>query len=132
MTVKRFVAAALIASICWTPAFARAQQQTAPDEAQLWHTMVTKLEPAALVAIRLKDGTRFKATILSAGDETFAAKPVTRIPIPAREIRYDEVASIERKSPSMSPAKKVLIGVGVGAGIYLVVVALLVAALGYD
>ena len=131
MQLKHLVAVALIGSMLWQPARASAQQ-TAPGEPDMWRTMVTRLEPAALVEVRLKDGSHFKGTVLRADADGFAIKPRTRIPVPAREIAFDDVVSIERTTSSMSPAKKVLLGVGIGAGVYMVVVALLFAAIGYD
>jgi hypothetical protein len=98
----------------------------------MWRTVVNNFEAAALVSVRMKNGSRMKGTVLHVGDETFAFKPRTRIPVAAREVRFDDVASIERSKLSMSPAKKVLLGVGIGAGLYMVLVAIIVAAAGYD
>jgi hypothetical protein len=130
MQSNRLVSAALVAAML-VASSARAQQ-TAPDEAQMWRVMVEKLEPAALISVRLKDGARFKGTLLQAGPDAFAIKPQTRIPVAVRQVPYGEVVSIERQKPSMSPGKKVLVGLGIGAGVYMLAAALIVAALGYD
>ena len=124
MRCRQVMIAVLIAALAG-PASA---QQTAPREAEMWRTMVGGLEAAALVSVRLKDGTHFKGTVLRAEAETFAVKPLTRIPVAAREVRFDEVASIRREKLSMSPGKKVLLGVGIGAAVYLVTLALLIAS----
>jgi hypothetical protein len=131
MIGTRLVSSALVLAIVAAPPFLSAQQ-TAPDEAQMWRNVVRNLEVAALVSVRMKDGSRFKGTVLRVGDETFAFKPRTRIPVAAREVRFEDVASIERTRPSMSPGKKVLLGVGIGAGIYTLLAAIVVAAIGYD
>jgi hypothetical protein len=131
MIAPRLVSSALIVALAATSSLSAAQQ-TAPDEAQMWRTVIGNLEAAALVSVRMKDGSRVKGTVLRVGDESFALKPRTRIPVAARELRFDDVASIARMKPSMSPGKKVLLGVGIGAGIYVVLAAILVAAIGYD
>ena len=131
MIGTRLVSAALVLAIVGTSSLLSAQQ-TGPGEAQMWRTVVIDLEAAALVSVRMKDGSRMKGTVLRVGDETFALKPRTRIPVAAREVRFDDVASIERTKPSMSPAKKVLLGVGIGVGIYALVAAIIIAAIGYD
>jgi hypothetical protein len=107
-------------------------QQTAPHEADLWRTLVGGLKPATLVSVRLKDGSRFKATLLRVDDETFAVKPLTRIPVAARDVRFDEVVALRPEKPSMSPGKKVMLGVGIGTAVYLLTAALLIAATGWD
>jgi hypothetical protein len=129
--MKHLVSVALVLTMAGTssPSFA---QQTAPDEAQMWRTVLSNLEAAALVSVRLKDGSRVKGTVLRVGDETFAFKPRTRIPVAARELRFEDVASIERTQLSMSPGKKVLLGVGLGVGVYTVLTAILVASIGWD
>jgi hypothetical protein len=131
MIGTRLVSAALVLAIVGTASLLSAQQ-TAPGEAQMWRTVVVNLEAAALVSVRMKDGSRMKGTVLRVGDETFALKPRTRIPVAARELRFDDVASIERTKPSMSPAKKVLLGVGIGVGVYALAAAIIIAAIGYD
>jgi hypothetical protein len=129
--MKRLVAAPLVLVIVTTSSLSSAQQ-TAPDEAQMWRTVVSNLEAAAFVSVRMKNGSRMKGTVLGVGDETFALKPRTRIPVAAREVRFDDVVSIERAKLSMSPAKKVLLGVGIGAALYTVLGAIILAATGYD
>ncbi len=130
MTCRTFVSACVLAALICAPSVS-AGQTTAGDEAGKWHAVVERLEPAALVSIRLKDGTRFKGTVLSVQDETFTVKPHTRIPVPGRDVRFDTLASLERTSVGMSPGKKVLIGVATGAGAVLVLAAVAIASL-YD
>ena len=125
------VSAALVFAIVVGTSSLVSTQQTAPDEAQMWRSVVSNLEAATLVSVRMKDGSRIKGTVLRVGDETFAFKPHTRIPVPARELRFDDVATIERTKTSMSPGKKVLLGVGIGTGVYMLLVAILYAS-GFD
>jgi hypothetical protein len=126
MTCRMFVGAWVLASLLWTPGLTMAQAVN--DDAAKWHVVIERMEPAALVSVRLKDGTRLKGTILSAEAESFTLKPRTRIPVAGRDIRYDALASLERTTVGMSPAKKVLIGVATGVGASVVLVAILVAS----
>lgn len=126
MTCRQFISGCVLASLLWAPNAWAAQPGA--DEAGKWHAVVERLEPAALVSIRLKDGTQFKGTVLSAQDETFTVKPRTRIPVAGRDVRYDEIASLERTTVGMNPAKKVLIGVAAGAGALVVLAAVVISA----
>ena len=129
--MKHLVSAALVVVMAATSSLSSAQQ-AAPDEAEMWRSVVSRLDAAALVSVRLKNGARMKGTVLRVGDETFAFKPRTRIPVAARELRFDDVASIERARETMSPGKKVLLGVGIGFSAYMLLTAIIIAAIGYD
>lgn len=98
----------------------QAAEQASRDEPAMWKAMVEKLESGAFVAVRLKDGSRRLGTVIQAGDETFAFKARTRIPVPAYDIAYRDIATIERQSPPWSPGKKVALGVGVGAAVFTI------------
>jgi hypothetical protein len=131
MDRRRVIVALLIAALLarWP---ANAQQQTSPEEAAMWRTLVAGLKPAALVSVRLKDGSHFKGTVLRVDAEAFAVKPLTRIPVAARNVRFDDVVTLRPEKVSMSPGKKVLLGVGIGAAVYVLTAALLIAATGWD
>ena len=95
---------------------------SAQSDAETWRALVSALEPAAMVAVRLTDGTRVSGTVLAAGDVSFTMQTRTRIPVPARAIRYDAVRSMERTRVGMNPGLKVITGIGVGVGGFLLVV----------
>ena len=109
-------------------AAARAVQRVAADEPALWRSLIEKLEPGVLVAVRTKDGARTIGTVMRAEEETFTFKPRTRIPVAAYDIAYRDVTLIERHRLGMSPGRKTLIGVGIGAGSIMVIGLLMVAA----
>jgi hypothetical protein len=131
MCVTRLVCVLLLFTIALAPSVALAQQ-TAPDEPAMWRAVVARLPPASLVSVRLTDRTRLTGTVLRVDEETFTLKPRTRIPVPARELRFEEIAVLEAAKPSMSPGKKVLLGVGIGAAAYALITAVILAAVGYD
>ena len=139
-TASRCLAACLTLNLALAPAAsaatspgpiaaaaARAVQRAVPDEPALWRSLIEKLEPGVLVAVRTTDGARAIGTVMRAGEETFTFKPRTRIPVAAYDIAYRDVSLIERQRLGMSPGKKTLIGIGIGAGV-LVMLGVIAAA----
>jgi len=104
-----------------------AQQPAAEPPA--WQAVAATLSPGTFVAIRLKDGRRFSGTILQLGPDALLFKPKTRVPVPAGEIAFRDIDSLEPRKPGMSPGLKVMIGVGIGVGtaLLLAVIALTAA-----
>jgi hypothetical protein len=129
MTRIRPISIPLVLALLTAPVRADAQY-VAAGEAERWHDVVERLDAAALVTVRLKNGTRMKGTVLGAGAESFAFKPRTRIPIASRDVRFDDVVSIERTKQGMSPGQKVLIGAASVVGAVFMFAA--VALAGYD
>ena len=113
---SRFVSLVLAFTVLGRPLAAQ------ESDAETWRTLVSALEPAAMVVVRLTDGTRLSGTVLRAGDVSFTMQTRTRIPVPARAIRYDAVRSMERTRVGMNPGLKVITGIGVGVGGFLLVV----------
>lgn len=122
MSRTRFVSVALVVVMLSAPSLVWAQPP-APGDAERWHALVTQLESAAFVSVRLKDGTRMKGTVVGADAATFMLMPHTRIPVAARDLRYEDVASIERVRQGMNPGTKVLLGAGIGVGGFLLLLA---------
>lgn len=129
MRTGRIGAVMLMVAILSTASSA-AGQPAGDDLGERWHLVISRLEPAAFVSLRLKDGHRVKGTVLAANDRSFTFMPRTRIPVAARDVRYEEVATLERAREGMSPGAKVLIGAGAGVGGFLLLILTLVAA--YD
>lgn len=120
---RRIVAVCLVVALCSLPQVVVAQS----SDAEKWHALMVQFEPAAFVSVRLNDGTRLKGTVVSAQETSFTLQVRTRIPVPAREIRYTEVAAVERAKIGMNPAAKVLLGVGISFGALLITLAALFA-----
>jgi hypothetical protein len=125
MLLKRISIVALIVAFLQTSTIAQQLRAGAVD-AERWRALVEKLEPAAFVSVRLHDGSKLKGTVVAADQDSFALAPHTRIPVPARELRYDEIASLERAKPGMNSGLKVVVGVGAAVATFLI---LMVAAL---
>lgn len=98
-------------------------------EGGAWRTLAEKLEAGALVDMRLRDGTHFKATFITAHPDTMLLQRKTRIPVPVEEIAYDSIATLSRvQSSSMSGGKIAGIALGsAGAAIGTLFLVLLAA-----
>ena len=110
---------------------AASSAQTLVAEQDAWRALATSLEPGAFVTVRTKDGKRVTGTVLESTDDGIVLKPHTRIAVPARQVAYRDVESIERAKLGMKPGLKVLLGTGVGVGVLLVIAALVYASAGY-
>lgn len=122
---RQFIAAFLVLAML-TPGAVQAQV-SATGEAERWHDLAARLEPASLVSVRLKDGSRTRGTLVSVGPSSMTLAPKTRIPVPPRDIRFDEVASIERAKQGMNPGAKVVISAAAVVGGLLAITAVLLA-----
>jgi len=105
--------------------------QPAPRDADAWRALAAAIEPGAFVAVRTKDGTRVRGTPVQPTAGGIVVKPRTRLPSPMRTIRDTDIDAIERWKPGMSAGLKVVLGVGIGAGVMLLAGAIIVAAAGY-
>jgi hypothetical protein len=104
--------------------------QTPLAESDAWRALAAALEPGAFISVRLTDGQRLTGTLVRATADGILLKPKTRLPVPARELSFADVESIERAKQGMKPGVKVLLGAGIGVGALMLVVGLLYAALG--
>jgi hypothetical protein len=102
--------------------------QERATEQSAWHAVVATLPPGAFVALRLKDGRHFRGNILQQGPDTLLFKPKTRVPVPAAEIAFRDIDSVEARKPGMSPGTKVVIGVASGLGAFLMWVGIAIAS----
>jgi hypothetical protein len=94
------------------------------SETDAWRALAEALEPGAFVAVRTKDGKRVKGTLVQHVSDGIVLKPKTRIPVPARQLLFSDIDSIERQKQGMSPGMKVVLGVGIGAGAVLLAAAI--------
>lgn len=128
MNCRRFIAVFLVLATL-SPGAAYAQGAMA-GEAERWHDLAARLEPATLISLRLKDGSRTRGIILGVDSSSMTFAPKTRIPVSPRGIRFDDVASIERTKQGMNPGMKVVIGAASLVGGMLLIIA--VAFANYD
>ena len=102
-----------------------------PRDADDWRGFAARLEPNAFVKILLVDGHSLRGHIVRVDGDAVRVNPKTRVAVPLRTIRYDEIRSIERqKEAKWNPASKVLLGVGVAVGLLYVIAIAAISA--YD
>jgi len=121
---------ALIALLVFTIAAVPLVAQQPSNETQAWRDVATSLGPAAVVAIRLKDGKRVEGTLLQISEDALVLKPRTRVPVAIRTIAFSTIDSIERKHVGWSPGAKVVTGIAVGFGAVMLIAAMAFAS--YD
>src|SRR5262249_12606321 len=93
----------------------RAQER--PADAELWRTYAERLAPNAFVRGRLTNGKSVRGHVLAVGDGGIRSSPRAGVAVPPRHLPYAEIISIDpQREPRWTPAVKVLMGVGIGAG----------------
>ena len=98
-------------------------------DADLWRTFATRLEVGSHIKVRLQNGERVSATLIQADATDLVIQPRTRLPVPVQHLRYDAIVSLERDDArGMGAGKAVAIGVAAGAGAFLGILLLVVAA----
>ena len=112
------------------PATAQPRRPPVPA-ADAWRALAIAIEPGAFVSVRTKDGTRIRGMLVQRTDDGILVKPKTRLPSPMTAIVYTDIDELERWKPGMSAGLKVVLGVGIGAGVMLLAGAIIVAAAGY-
>ena len=122
MTIRTVLCLTLMALLA---APVHAQDRAA--ETKAWQSLAATLQPGTFIEIRTKDGAHFKGTFVQRRGDGMVVKPRTRVAVPAREIAIADVESIAPARQGMSPAKKVLLGLGVGVGTMALIGALAVA-----
>ena len=105
-----------------------AAQEIAADDA--WRALAQKIEPGAELNVRLRNGQRFKATLIEARDAAVLLQPKTRVPVPVQAVAYGRIASLERpRSGGMGAGKAAAIGVATGVGAFFGMLLIIFAAI---
>ena len=100
----------------------------AQDSGEAWRTFALKLDVGTELNVRLQNGQHFTATLLEARGDALVLQPRTRRPVPVQTVSYDAIQSLERRSHhGMSGAKAAAIGVAIGVGAFLAILAIFAA-----
>ena len=105
-------------------------QSLPTQEAERWRDIAARIQPATLVKVRLKDGSQVKGIVLGVDQASLTLKPKTRIPVPTRDIAFNDVESIQRAKEAMNPGAKVVLGAASVVGGLLIMAAIALAV--YD
>jgi hypothetical protein len=128
ITFTRRVAIVLIALLGASTLRAAAGQPAAT--ADVWRAFVEKLHVGSTVKVRLKDGTRVKATLLQASPEAMTIQPKTRIPVEPQTVPFSAIESLEvDRSNGIGAGKAIAIGVASGAGAFAGLMLIILAAM---
>ena len=119
----------LIVGACLaTPAAAgQARGAAQPD---VWRQFAAKIDIGSELIVRLHNGQRFRAALVAVQDDALLLQPKTRVAVPVQPVPYEAVLSLERPSEGgMGAGKAAAIGVASGAGTFLAILLILMAAL---
>ena len=106
---------------------------SAQDASRDWAALAASLAPGTRVELDLADGTHIDGTVLAQEGTQFVFNPRTRLPVAPWRVAYSEIRSLDvkQRGEGMRPGTKVLVGVGIGVGTFLLLAAILVAS-AYD
>jgi hypothetical protein len=116
----------LVALVVCPPAFA--QTVVGPD---VWRSLAENLEPGKVLKVRMRNGQRFKATLLQVTPEAMTVQPKTRAAVPPQQVRFDAIETLDvENGKGVSIGKAVAVGAGVAAGVWLAMMAFAFAVWG--
>ena len=118
--------------IAWTlmvwlaaPVVVAAQAQ--PD---VWRAFAEKVGVGTELTVRLRDGQRFNASLVTVRDDAVLLQPKTRVPVPVQPVPYEAILSLERRGKGgISAGKAAAIGVATGAGTFFAILLIMLGTL---
>ena len=93
-----------------------------------WMKYASRLPIGATVRVRTTDGKRMTAVLAIVDDTGITLQPKTRIPEAPRHVPYDQLNQVELKESGGGAGKAVAVGVAVGIGSFLGMLAILAAS----
>ncbi len=98
---------------------------------EIWRAFTERLEPGKMLKIRLRNGQRFKATLLKVSADAMMILPKTRAAVPPQLVRFTEVETLEVDTGrGIGVGKAAAVGAAVAAGTFLALMALAFAVWG--
>jgi hypothetical protein len=98
----------------------------AQDRSDDWHAFAEKLAAGTFVRVNLNNGRSIEGRLIQVTPEAVRILPKTRMPVPAQDVGFSSIQSIDSPKEGRSPGAKVLIGVGiVAAGVGVAMLAVL-------
>ncbi len=95
------------------PAGVGAQAQ--PD---VWKSFASRIDVGVQLNVRLRNGQKFRATLIDAREDALLLQPKTRVPVPVQPVAYDAIVSLEQVKGGMGAGKAAAIGVATGVGAF--------------
>jgi hypothetical protein len=126
--MKRYISSIVMMCLL-APAVALAGQGIAVERTPAyWYAYADKLPIGATVRVRTTDGKRHTAVLSLVDRDGITVEMKTRVPEPARRFPYDQIQQLELKGKGASMAKAAAVGGAIGAGTFMVLMAMLVAS----
>ena len=112
-----------------TPQLVAAQQSVGPGaEANFTHQMASSIGIGTRVKVQTKAGKRMTATLMAITDEAVVVKRDSRVPEPAVEVPFADIARLQRQERGgITVGKAIGIGLAAGAGAILTLFAIAVS-----
>ena len=125
--MNRIASSLLMLCLLPSSALSAGQGVVVERSPEYWYSYAGKLPIGSEVTVRTVDGKRLTAVLTIVDPEGVTLEPKTRIPEPARRVRYQEMEQLALKKNGGNVARAVAIGAGVGAGTFLGLLAIIFA-----
>ena len=99
--------------------------QAPPD---VWKTFASRIDVGVQLNVRLRNGQKFRATLIDARDDVLLLQPKTRVPVPVQPVAYDAIVSLEQVKGGSGGVKAAAIGVATGVGAFFATMLIILAA----
>ena len=104
---------------------------SAQAQPEVWKTFASRIDVGAQLNVRLRNGQKFRATLIDAREDAVLLQPKTRVPVPVQPVTYDAIVSLEQvKGGGVGAGKAAAIGVAAGVGAFFGTMLVILAAVG--
>ena len=123
MRIARDMLTVVLLVVLLAPAGVRAQAH-----ADVWKTFASRIDVGAQLNVRLRNGQRFRATLIEAREDALLLQPKTRVPVPVQPVAYEAIVSLEQAKGGIGAGKAAAIGVATGVGAFFGTLLVMLAA----
>jgi hypothetical protein len=123
MRIARDMLTVVLLAVLLAPAGVRAQAH-----ADVWKTFASRIDVGAQLNVRLRNGQRFRATLIEAREDALLLQPKTRVPVPVQPVAYEAIVSLEQAKGGIGAGKAAAIGVATGVGAFFGTLLVMLAA----
>ena len=102
------------------------------EDPNLWRGYAAQLRVGQRVRVSTGQGQMVSATLLAVGDDQLTIKPITRVPEPARQVRYADLEWLapDEGSTAGQRAGAIAAGIGTGVGVFYTILFVMFALYG--
>jgi hypothetical protein len=107
----------------------QAQAAVPQSQAEIWRAFAAQVDVGTQLVVRLRNGQRFRATLIAVRDDAVLLQPKTRVPVPVQPVAYGEIVTLERREGGgIGGGKAAAIGIASGAGTFVAILLIAMAA----